>query len=58
MKDQVPTRSIASSENYEVWISEEDGETLYHLELNSVTLHFFREEWEELIALLEEAAKQ
>ena len=28
-----------------------DGETTYHLELNNVTLHFFREEWDEFLEL-------
>jgi hypothetical protein len=36
-----------------IWQAEEpDGETTYHMELNNVTLHFFQEEWDELISLL------
>jgi hypothetical protein len=30
---------------------EADGETTYHLELNNVTLHFFKEEWVEFLDL-------
>jgi hypothetical protein len=55
--NEIPTETIAETENYIAWISDEpDGERGYHLELGSVTLHFFREEWEELLALMEEAA--
>jgi hypothetical protein len=46
------TDVIAETDNYLAWKAEEpDGETTYHLELNNVTLHFFREEWEEFIRL-------
>lgn len=57
MNDPIPTEIIAETDNYVAWVSEEpDGEKSYHVELGSVTLHFFREEWEELLALMEEAA--
>lgn len=47
------TETIAETDNYMAWKAEEpDGETTYHLELNNVTLHFFREEWEEFINLV------
>ena len=46
------TETIAETDNYVAWKAEEpDGETTYHLELNSVTLHFFREEWDEFLKL-------
>jgi hypothetical protein len=46
------TETIAETENYLAWKADEpDGETTYHLELNGVTLHFFREEWDEFLAL-------
>ena len=56
MKD--PTIEILSeSENLSLWRAEEpDGETTYHLELGSVTVHFFREEWEEFMKLIREVA--
>jgi hypothetical protein len=48
------TEVIAETDNFLAWKAEEpDGETTYHLELNSVTLHFFREEWQELLNLVE-----
>jgi hypothetical protein len=46
------TTVIAETENYIAWSAEEpDGETTFHLELNNVTLHFFQEEWKELLDL-------
>jgi hypothetical protein len=47
------TETIAETENYLAWRAEEpDGETTFHLELSSVTLHFFTEEWEEFLDLV------
>jgi hypothetical protein len=48
------TTTIAETDNYLAWKAEEpDGETSYHLELNSVTLHFFKEEWQEFLDLID-----
>ncbi len=51
-----PTIEILSeSENFSLWRAEEpDGEMTYHLELGTVTVHFFREEWEEFLGLFRE----
>lgn len=47
------TETLAETENYLAWKAEEpDGETTYHLELNNVTLHFFEEEWTEVMELV------
>lgn len=47
------TETIAETENYMIWLAEEpDGEITYHLELNNVTLHFYREEWDEFLELV------
>jgi hypothetical protein len=47
------TQVIAETDNYLAWQADEpDGETTYHLELNNVTLHFFKEEWDEFIKLV------
>lgn len=49
---ETQTQTLAETDNYMVWKADEpDGETTYHIELNSVTLHFFKEEWEEFIEL-------
>ena len=55
MADELNTRSLAETENYAVWTSEEDGETIYHIELGQVSLHLILEEWQELLSLLEAA---
>jgi hypothetical protein len=55
---EVPTETLAETENFIAWVTEEpDGEVTYHVELNSVTLHFFREEWQEFLELVKEAAE-
>lgn len=52
----VNVETLAETESYAAWLSREsDGELVYHLELGPVTLHFFREEWEEIVALVEAA---
>jgi hypothetical protein len=44
--------TLAETESYEAWVSvEDDGETIYHLDLGRATLHFFKEEWDELVDL-------
>jgi hypothetical protein len=55
VKDQpdLSTNVIAETDSFIAWkASEPDGETTYHLELNSVTVHFFEEEWEEFLELV------
>lgn len=48
------TNTIAETDNFLAWQAEEpDGETTYHLELNNVTLHFFKEEWQEFLDLVD-----
>lgn len=46
------TETIAETENYLAWVAKEpDGEETYHLELNNLTVHFFKEEWDEFLNL-------
>jgi hypothetical protein len=48
----VKTSTLAETTNFIAWkANEPDGEVTYHLELGTVTLHFFLEEWKELIEL-------
>ncbi len=48
--EEISTKIIAETTNFIVWSAEEpDGETTYHVELGTVTLHFFREEWDEFL---------
>jgi hypothetical protein len=49
---------LAETENFSVWRADEpDAETTFHLELGTVTVHFFREEWEEFLGLIGEAGE-
>ncbi|MCK5053849.1 MAG: hypothetical protein KAR65_06205 [Anaerolineales bacterium] len=48
--DEISTKILSETSNFIVWMAEEpDGESTYHVELGTVTLHFFREEWEEFL---------
>jgi hypothetical protein len=52
------TETLTETEHYLVWSAEEpDGETTYHVELENVTVHFFREEWDEFLALVRSLGK-
>ncbi len=53
MTDEIPTEVLAETENYSVWMSQEpDGEVTYHVEVGTVTIHFFDEEWQEFLNLI------
>jgi len=48
------TSTLAETDSLIAWKAEEpDGETTFHLELNNVTLHFYQEEWDEFIQLVQ-----
>ncbi len=50
---EIPTETLAESEHYVIWTSQEpDGETVYHVDLGPVTVHFFQEEWQEFLELV------
>lgn len=56
--DEIPTETIADTEHYLVWVSEEpDGELAYHIDLGPVTVHFFREEWDEFLTLMQDVRR-
>ena len=47
------TETLSETENYLVWKADEpDGEVTYHVELGNVTVHFFKEEWDEFLDLV------
>jgi hypothetical protein len=49
---------LAETETYAIMLAEDvDGESVYNIQLGSVTLHLFEEEWEELIQLIRRAAR-
>jgi hypothetical protein len=49
---------IAETENLTIWRSREDMGYLYHIELGSLSLHLFPDEWEELVSLVMQAASK
>jgi len=52
---EIRTEVLVELENYSVWTAEEpDNETTYNLELGLVTLHFFKEEWDQFLELAKE----
>ena len=53
-KDLEPkTSTLSETSNFIIWQAEEpDGEITFHLELNNLTVHFFREEWDEFLQLI------
>jgi hypothetical protein len=53
IESEPKTETMAETESYLAWKAEEpDGETTYHLELNNITMHFFKEEWDEFLELV------
>lgn len=55
MADQkdLKTEEISQTESFLAWrVDEPDGETTFHLDINNVTVHFFQEEWDEFLELM------
>jgi len=49
----VETETLAETDNYLLWRSQEpDGEVSYHVDLDTVTVHFYEEEWREFVELI------
>lgn len=46
------TTIIAETENFLAWQADEPDETTYHMDINNVTVHFFKEEWLEFLSLV------
>jgi hypothetical protein len=56
--DSIKTVTLAETDNYMIWTAQDDeDEMTYNLELGSVTLHLFKEEWEEFLQLIRSAKK-
>jgi hypothetical protein len=50
----VETSTLSETSNFIVWKAvEPDGEETFHLELGTVTVHFFAEEWVEFMELVQ-----
>ena len=55
---EIETTTLAETENMAAWKADEpDGETTFHLQLNNVTVHFYQEEWDEFVSLVERMVK-
>jgi hypothetical protein len=51
--EPITTTTLAETERYVAWSAQEpDGEETFHLELGTVTVNFFREEWAEFLDLV------
>jgi hypothetical protein len=54
--DEDPLVVLAETENFAVLVGENlDNEDIFNIELGNVTLHLFREEWQELVELIKTA---
>lgn len=52
------TTIFAETDNFLAWKAEEPDEVTYHLDINNVTVHFFKEEWDEFLDLIREVLKE
>jgi hypothetical protein len=49
---------LGETDDYSIWSMEDpDGEVTYHLELGNMTIHFFREEWDQFLELVRPVAR-
>jgi hypothetical protein len=57
-ESDIPTEVLAETDQFIVWVSEEpDGEIVYHIDLGMATLHFFKEEFDEFVQLMQSIKK-
>lgn len=52
------TTIFAETDNFLAWKAEEPDEVTYHLDINNVTVHFFKEEWDEFLDLMRAVLKE
>lgn len=51
----IETTTIAETDSMGIWKADEpDGEPVYNLQLNNVTIHFFQEEYDEFLQLVKQ----
>ncbi|MBN1312641.1 MAG: hypothetical protein JXB30_14590 [Anaerolineae bacterium] len=51
--EDLPLELLAETENYAVLLGQDmEDEPVYNIELGSITLHLFEEEWAELVELI------
>ena len=58
MSEEGTIEVLAETEDFSVWrIEEPDDETTYHLEIGTVTVHLFQEEWDQFMELVAQLGK-
>ncbi|MGB1250117.1 MAG: hypothetical protein ACPG8W_05745 [Candidatus Promineifilaceae bacterium] len=44
--------TLAETESFIVWTTDDQGEMAYHIELGGISLHMNTEEWDEFVTLI------
>ncbi|MBN1430350.1 MAG: hypothetical protein JXB07_18415 [Anaerolineae bacterium] len=51
--EDMPLEVLAETESYAILLGQDmEGEPVYNIELGSITLHLFEDEWSELVELI------
>ncbi len=51
----IHTEIVAQTDNFVAWKAHEpDDEVTYHIEVNNITIHFFKEEWDSFMTFKKE----
>ena len=51
--EDLPLEMLAETESYAILLGQDmEGEPVYNIELGSITLHLFEDEWSELLELI------
>lgn len=54
--EDVPLTILAETDNFAIVMGEDlEGEVVYNIELGSVSIHLFQEEWDEFASLIAKA---
>jgi hypothetical protein len=48
----IQTETLSETENYAIWVSEDEGEVMFHLEVGMTTINFLEEDWDEFLQLI------
>ena len=57
--EEITLHVLAETDNFAVYRGQDtEGEVVYNVELSNLTLHFFQEEWDELVALIGAASRE
>jgi len=56
-EQHIQSETLAETENYAIWISEDDDELMFHFEVGMTTINFLKEEWDEFLELMAQLPK-